>query len=495
MTSASLTTFDDPIALPPFSAKLRHHGETRRIRLPRDATWADLSAAAATLFPKLAKDAASSLGIQGVTYVDEQGDSVDLSTTDELREALRTNEHLTPGRALTFHVAAKDDMSDSASVRSASSSSRVESWLSGAVLEPVDPSKLASQEGEHVEFPNAPDNGDNDADIDAMAVDYEVVREDAQAPVAPLSSEPPTEEAPIDVSPDVVPLPPSPELRATDVVLAPEAPIVPGSEQQDCLGHDQGAASSENRRSECRGRASSRTQCVSKSRPRRRVSARLTPAFVSCKVHQRSDCPHQRDGMDLDGQEASSEDADSGSEAADPLADLFSQVFGLSFPSGSMDAHNRAEEQRSSLCRARMQHEQQRRQRADEVQRQRYAAHVAAARNAAVVEMEQALREQARQHHLIALAASRERELQRERAVAARRVAEARAYRQRLLAEAAQAARVESLWQAEADLLASQRRRPTPIGRRDHELFLRSCGLAGAPRSVVLPASSPIVFW
>ena len=136
--------------MPHFAAKLKHKGELRRVRLPRDATWADFEQAARQLFPSLR---ATKELHDAVTYRDDSGDEITLSTTEELREALRTQEQLRPGSALTFTIAA-DDLSDR-------DSSSISEWLSGALLEVVPPEELAASPAA-VPAVDLEEEGDND---------------------------------------------------------------------------------------------------------------------------------------------------------------------------------------------------------------------------------------------------------------------------------------------------------------------------------------------
>ncbi|KAI9187765.1 hypothetical protein H9P43_002156 [Blastocladiella emersonii ATCC 22665] len=124
-TSTSTSTSTPATAGAPYTAKIRTHGETRRVRLPRTIEWPAFLATLRQLFPQLSTTDTSSLY---VTYLDDDGDTVTLSTTDELREALNEAEQLNRPPVL-FNVVT-EDMADP-------DAASIASWRSSVVAGPV----------------------------------------------------------------------------------------------------------------------------------------------------------------------------------------------------------------------------------------------------------------------------------------------------------------------------------------------------------------------
>ncbi|KAI9184294.1 hypothetical protein H9P43_003347 [Blastocladiella emersonii ATCC 22665] len=150
-----------------YVVKLRAHGTLRRVRVPHTVDWPTFLATVHRLFPHT-RASTSSLEI---TYTDEDGDVISLSTTDELREALQTAEQL--GRAPLVFSVVGDDMSDSDAASIASWRARV---VSGPLLEEVEvppsPVSTTSSSSSSSLEPRSPVSANaTDSDVESVAID------------------------------------------------------------------------------------------------------------------------------------------------------------------------------------------------------------------------------------------------------------------------------------------------------------------------------------
>ncbi|KNE67977.1 hypothetical protein AMAG_13155 [Allomyces macrogynus ATCC 38327] len=221
-----------------FPIKLRVGRTVRRTTFPSTATWSDLLDVATSLFGPTTLDLHAAQ-TDGATYLDEDGDLISLSSTNELQEALKCADQLRRDLTLTL-PAADEGMNGTAwgvpgasfVGSSSSGSSRASSVivdLDGPVLEVIRADEEEVADAEKV----SADMAVND-EIPAAPVDEIAASKAVETPETD-ESEPAVEDTKTHVDPAQVPLPADP--ADGDEAVA-DVPLLIAVDQRGIETHD-----------------------------------------------------------------------------------------------------------------------------------------------------------------------------------------------------------------------------------------------------------------